>query len=251
MPVSDLPGWLQGYVFDDTDANAYDSSGQYFIDQAGYSDQTVSRCTLLTGTPAFVDVNSARGLVMDNTCHWELAGPVGFNGSVIVVCGAVSWTPNGTERFAIYKGEGAATTRAASPRYEITHFSGNFQHKWNGADGNPTVTVTPGGRGIEVLAGSIDQQARQTKWLRSNGTVTSSSAKADDDRGIRMLGGTDSYTYRLQVLGNLSGVPGNTTAIGASNQLVICELHFFSGILTDTPTTAVETVLAELEAIYG
>jgi hypothetical protein len=251
MPVSDLPGWLQGYVFDDTDANAYDSSGQYFIDQAGYSDQTVSRCTLLTGTPAFVDVNSARGLVMDNTCQWELASPVGFNGSVIVVCGGqLRWTPDGTELYAMYKGEGAATSRAAvratNPESApICNLSGSA------ADANPGVTVTPGGRGIEVLAGSIDQQARQTKWLQSNGTVTSSSAKADDDRGIRMLG-----VHRLVHLSiaNAWQLAGHTHKHGphrCSNQFVICELHFFSGILTDTPTTAVETVLAELEAIYG
>jgi hypothetical protein len=251
MPVSDLPGWLQGYVFDDTDANAYDSSGQYFIDQAGYSDQTVSRCTLLTGTPAFVDVNSARGLVMDNTCQWELASPVGFNGSVIVVCGGPTWTPDGTKLYAVYRGEGAATSRAASGGLQIWFFSGNLQFKLSAADGVPLATFTASGTGIQVLAGSIDQQSRRAKWLQSNGTVTSSSAKADDDRGLRNLGGTDSYIYRLQTLGNLAGTPTNTAAISGGNQFVICELHFFSGILTDTPTTAVETVLAELEAIYG
>lgn len=254
MAISDLPGYVQGYKFDDTDSLAWDGTNEFFIDQAGYSAFPASRLEITTGTPSFVDVNSARGLVLDNTVQGFLNCPVIWKGSMIVVMGAPGrFGANGL----IYPliGGGVASV-ASNARLQYRRVSAaEYRHDQVAA---ASVTV---GRNIYandgIYAGcfALDQQNRYIQGLKADGTLYTGSTVADNQRGLdgfkdfgTPVASSGEYGLRMR-FGNLSGTQGDTAA--TSNTMIICELHFFNDILTAGDTTAVEAELTALETIYG
>ena len=251
MSVADLPGYIQGYVFSD-ESQYYNSTDEYFIDQAGYSGLEGSRAVVAVGTPQFVDVNAARGIELDNTWHIYLNSPMAWYGSCIAVYGAPGWTPSGTQTVALLKGQ-AIANYSASPRIEMAYFSSNYRRRIATHSAASVANIDHISEpGIFAVAFALDQRMAQKRVeaMEADGTITVGNTQADDQVGEVMIGGTSDYDYPNQIIGNLTGLL-DTTVYPNGNTLTLCELHFFSGLLTASPTTDVETELAALEAIYG
>lgn len=254
MAISDLPGYVQGYKFTDS-AAFYDSSGNFFIDQAGYSAFPASRLNIEVGTPSFVDVNSARGMVLDNTVQGRLMMFPVFHGSCIIVMGAPGRIgTNGFLWVTIGGSNVSATSNCGIRYYRVS--AADYRHQLFSSGGSSVYANAGNGDGIFATALCLDQENRLCKGIEADGTVTSGATVADNNRGVegfRDIGGSnaDMDRCRGEIFGNLSGVPGDTAALSGSRSMIICEMHFFDSILTDSPTTAVEAELAALEAIYG
>ena len=63
MAASDLASYAQGYIFDDSDTDLWDSANTRFLDQSGYG----AHLKISTGTANFQTVDTYRGLKLDNT----------------------------------------------------------------------------------------------------------------------------------------------------------------------------------------
>ena len=253
MTISSLPGYIQGYKFDDTDTAAYNSAGEYFIDQAGYSDSPISRCTKELGTPSFVAVNSARGLVLDNTCQWIMYPTMLWHGSVIVVMGAPGRYSTNDIMYPLTGGGAVGATSNASIRLQRIN-AASYRHQMFGASGVGSSNEDRSSDAIFAHCFSADQENRRGSSLRADGTGLVAAAVADNDKGVEFLKdiGTETYDWgRGYKMGVLDGQRAVSTAFPNGDSMIICELHFFKDILTNTPTTAVEAELTALEAIYG
>ena len=252
MAISDLPGYIQGYVFSDAE-QYYNSTDEYFIDQAGYAGfGEPSRAYVRTGTPQFVDVNSARGIELDNTWQIELFIPMVWYGSCIAVWGAPGFTPSGTENLSLLKGN-ATTTFSANQQINLGYFSGQYNRRIAVASALSTAQLNPGDSAIYAHAYALDQRIAQKRVeiMDAAGTIANGATIADNEIGYPMAGGSQSYDPWKQIIGALTADHTNTTVLASGNTLTLCELHFFSGLLTNGDTTAVEAELTALEAIYG
>ena len=254
MSVADLPGYIQGYVFSD-ESQYYNSVDGFFIDQAGYSALPGSRAVVAEGSPSFVDVNSARGIELDNTCHIYFNMPWAWLGSCIAVFGAPGWVPAGTQTAVLLKGHGPSATLSATPRIDMAYFSGDYRHRALSPSSTSNATINHVSEPeifAEVFAMDQVVAQKRVEAMDAGGTIVNGGTLADNERGFSMIGESlASYDYKQSIIGNLTGVPSDTSAFPSSNTLTLCELHFFSGLLTDGDTTDVETELTALEVIYG
>ena len=247
MAISDLPGYIQGYKFTDS-AAFYNSAGNYFIDQAGYSDFPASRLEITDSTPSFVDVNAARGMVLNNTCQGLLNVPIKWGGSAITVWGAPSRFGTNGSLFPVICG--ANPTETGNGLFYLNRASAaSYRHYFRSQGGVATEYAQHADDAIYASCGAIDQENRTVAAMNSAGTIRTSAAVADNNIGLALNSTVENGVYGSRDrFGNLDGGFG-TTAV--ANTMIICELHFFSGVLTDAPTTAVEAELVALEAIYG
>lgn len=251
MAISDLPGYVQGYKFTDS-AAYYDSTNKYFIDQAGYSAFPASRLEITTGTPSFVDVNSARGMVLDNTVQGYLNPFPMWHGSMIVVMGGPSLMTSNQNLYVLIGG-GVTSGTGNCRLWYMRVSAADYRARQVGIGGSNGEGLY-GSDAIFATCISGDQENRVMKGLESDGTVNTGSTVADNNKGVEFFHdvGTTDRTYATRMrFGNLSGVKGDTAALVSGNSMIICELHFFNSILTDVPTTAVEAELTALETIYG
>jgi len=251
MAISDLPGYVQGYKFTDS-AAFYNSTDKYFIDQAGYSNFPASRLEITTGTPSFVDVNSARGMVRDNTVQGYLNPFPMWHGSLIIVMGAPSRFSTNGSMYPLIGGSNATVTSNQSIRYWRVGAS-DYRHRLQGGGG--LVNTTKGDDAIYATCIAGDQENRQAVAVEADGTRTAQTPVADNNKAVQFFhyiaaASDRDYGTRMR-FGNIVGTKGNTAAFPNGDSMIICELHFFNSILTDVPTTDVETELTALEAIYG
>ena len=248
MAISDLPGYIQGYKFQDT-ASTYNSTGKYFIDQAGYSDFPASRIEITDGTPNFVAVNSTTGLELNNEVQGFLNVPIKWGGSCIMVWGAPSRMGTNGSIFPIICGANA--TETGNGLFYLNRVTSlNYRHYGRTAGGVSTAYNQQGDDAIYATCISIDQEDRITKGMDAGGTIVSGATVGDTNVGIVLNSTVENGDYGMRDrFGNLSG--GMPDVVATSNTMIICELHFFSGVLTDAPTTDVETELTALEVIYG
>jgi len=257
MAISDLPGYVQGYKFTDSPA-FYDSTNKYFIDQAGFSANPASRAEVAVGSPTFIDVNAARGWQLDNTCHAYFNCPVAQVGSIIAVMGWPGWVTAGTENATVLHNNGSYGNFAGTPKLYIQHSSGQHNHKLWLPSGVSSAGFNYGDRNIYATAFSVNPTIgeKRVEAMDAAGTVADGGTVSDNQIGLTWVGGTTGYevpgtsTYR-QIIGAVSADPASQTVVASGNYPVLCELHFFTGNLTDAPTTAVEAELTALEVIYG
>ena len=258
MTISSLPGYIQGYKFTDS-AAFYDPTGNYFIDQAGFSANPASRAEVVVGTPNFVDVNAARGIECDNSFHIYFNMPIISEGSIIAVWGAPGFVSAGTENITLITCNGNTSNFSANTKLYLGFFSSVYSHYLTLASSVSAVRNIQPDSGIYADCFVMDPTigTKRPEAMNSAGTISTGATIADNNIGYTLGGGgTASYdepgtrTYR-EIIGNINFNPASVAPLASGNTLTLCELHFFDTILTASPTTAVETELLALEAIYG
>lgn len=251
MAISDLPGYLQGYVFQNK-AQYFDPAKGYFKNQAG-PDLPGSRAVVEVGTPQFVTVNAVQGVEFDNTWQVWFNCPISLRGTIIVVFGAPGFTPAGTENLSLVKGQ-SSTNFAANQHFpSLGYFSGQFNHRIALANAASVAQDNKGDSGIYASALGINEPVgtKRVELLDSAGNLLTGATTSDDNVGDPIINGGADYTYYNQIIGALTADQTNVTPLASGNTLTLCELHFFSELLTEGDTTAVEAELVALEAIYG
>lgn len=247
MAVSDIPGYLQGFVFSDAPAY-YNSTIKRFLDQSPYAGWDNNHLDITVGTPSFVTLNGQRGMVLDNTVQGGFLCPTAWEGACIAVM-----KPNMTANATIYPVMfGAAASAASNGRINITRASGSdYRHgiAANSAATGATANLTT--QAAQVTAMSFSQSTRKAYATKDGTTIVEGSAVADTGSGVFCFtGNTQNADYGFRArFGNLSGTIGDTAV--SVNPMEIYELHFFKGNPLLNNQAAVQAVIAELKTKYG
>jgi len=255
--VWDIPGWVSGFRFDDTDPLAYDATNQKFIDQAGFGAFRSGNATLRAGTPLFAGVGpySRRGLKLDNSNQWDLPNSMAWEGTLLIAFSPVCPSAP-TLAHNIFVGNKTALV-SSNARAFVQKASGVINLRLTGAAASAAVTSAAiTNASIAVAAMSVNQQDRILRVTLDGVTVTASSALADDNTGQKLAwsGGavptpTDLSAMFLR-MGNNSGTIGDTTA-NATDYIYMLEAHQFTGDVLTTDLSKVADAIAERKAYYG
>lgn len=247
MAVSDLPGYLQGFVFANS-AAYYDSTNKIFLDQSPYSGWDNNHLYITTGTPSFTTLNGQEGMILDNTVQGYFLCPTAWEGSVIAVM-----QPNMSVNGTVYPVQfGGAVSASANGKIRMTRASGtDFRPVISSAsataEANPVFATQQG----QVVAFSLSQETRKAYATKDGSTLIESAAVTDAGIGINMFssGSTNATEGFRARFGNLSGTIADFAA--TTNTMSIYELHFFKGNLLVDQVSALTTEISALKTKYA
>ena len=250
MAVSDIPNYLQGFIFSDASASYWDSGNSKFLDQAGYGGY--NDLFITAGTPTFDTLNSQKGIILDNTCQGKFILPIQWEGALITVMRPIM-SSNAT-LYPVIQGQASTVTSNATVRM-VRSTGSNYNHRIVTA----TVTLvcvatyttgTPSD--AKVVAYSTSQQTRKGYVTDDGITVTESGPVSASDTGdlCGMSGGRLTTENGMWArFGNISGVKGSVAV--STNTMAMYEMHFFKGNPLVDNATEVQAVIAELKTKYG
>ena len=239
----DIPGYVQGHRFSD-EADYYDTTNQRFYDVSGYN-RFGSHVEKIVGTPVFANrgTNSRRGLLLDNTCHWQFAHACPWAGSGLLVA-EMAFVTSGTTSFYPYI-FGESGTVSSNPLIFGGHFSGSTYLRIQAGGAVLAQQVTYPNNQIAIMAWSRDQQDRASRYTRDGVTVTTLTlATATNGNSIGMTG-----QPRCR-LGNLNGTDGNTT-LSTTGSLHLFEQHFWKGDVLRDNLSELQKFIATLKSHYA
>lgn len=248
MAMTNIPGYVQGFVFSDASTAFYDAG--VFKDQAGYG--STNDLTITTGTPSFVNVGSTRGLTLDNTVQGRFLPAIPWEGTMIMVM-QPAMSVNGNIYPVIF-----GVTAAISSNGKlliIRASSADYRHGFSSPSSSltPTNTYTASPQsGVKVGAWAISQETRKSYVSKDGVLVTESAAfSAASTSGIELSGKDTTRTDGIWArFGNLSGVLGDVAP--TTNKMVICALHCFKGnALADSRLSAIAAEMATLKLQVG
>lgn len=247
MAVSDLPGYLQGFVFANS-AAYYDSTNKIFLDQSPYSGWDNNHLYITTGTPSFTTLNGQDGMILDNTVQGYFLCPTAWEGSVIAVI-KPEMSVNGSIYPMLFGGAASASsngkimmTRASGTDYRPT-ISANA----SATSANPVFATNQG----QVCGFSFSQDTRRAYATKDGSTLITGGAVADVGVGVVMFSSnaTDANEGFRARFGNLSGTIADFAA--TTNTMSIYELHFFKGNLLVDQVSALTTEISALKTKYA
>lgn len=246
----DIPGYIQGYRMA-PDPEFYDPSAAEFIDLAGYG-HLGNNLRLNLGTPVFANLgaNSRKGLLFDNSCHWQNHLAIPWEGSMLVVfrptlvSAAVTLNP-------MVVGSGAVSV---SPKWTVSRNSGVNATALVGSSASLSRSISGLTSGsIAIAAWSTSQEDRKFYSTQDGVTVTGTSALAGTTNGVGPAMGSGGGTLersRYTRWGNNNGTFDDVTP-NATDYLHLFETHFWRGdVLNDNPVE-LAAFIARLKAYYG
>lgn len=247
MAVSDLPGYLQGFVFANS-AAYYDSTNKIFLDQSPYSGWDNNHLYITTGTPSFTTLNGQEGMILDNTVQGYFLCPCAWEGTIITVL-KPGMTANASAHPLIF---GAATSVASNGRLSITQLNGSsFRTSLVSTSATTAGDLNYTTQAGQAAAFSFSQQARRCYGTKDGSTLVSGSVVTDGGSGVPVFAGsTDNAAEGFRArFGNLSGTIADFAA--TTNTMSIYELHFFKGNLLVDQVSALTTEISALKTKYA
>jgi hypothetical protein len=251
MPISDIPGYIQGFRFSDESASYYDSTAKVFHDLAGYG--AFNALEITVGTPSFTTDGGQRGLLLDNTCQGRFLPAIPWQGACITVMKPVTY--DATTKTLTPVVFGKASSLSSNAYIALAYASSVYNHRLASTSAQILATNAysgAGNSGVKVGAFAISQQTRKGYSTKDGVTVAETSAVADGGSGVALDGKNTARTdAQFARFGNISGTLDDTAALATTHKALMFELHFFKGnpLITDAATVA--SVLAELKAQYG
>lgn len=248
MSANDIPGYVQGFIFDDRNSAYYNSGTKVFLDQSPYSGWGINDLNITAGTPTFSTLGSGRGVVMDNTVQGKFLCPTPWEGSVIVIQKA-DMTTNTTINPVVF---GAAASVSSNGRLTVVRANASsFSHRLLTASATSTGNISATNQNPKILGYSFSQNTRRAYATEDGTTVASGAAVADSGSGVFCFSGNtaDFNEGFLARWGNLSGTIGDFTL--SVNPMTMFEMHWFKGnVLLDYPTE-MAAFWADRKAYYG
>jgi hypothetical protein len=245
MTPNDIPGYLQGFRFSD-DPQFYDSTAKHFYDLAGY-DARGNGCDVLLGTPTFSTRNSKRAIALDNTCHLAFLSTIPWQGATLFIYDVEVLTATFTTYLVL---TGATGSLSAKTFLRLQRGSGTLKHRWAGLGGTLFTEVTTPG---PLALGAATSQTSRTAFLTTDGVSVSETAPVAGTNGSNasffVTSSFDDASFR-SVIGNLSGTPGDTTAV-TSCKVHLWEAHFFKGNPYVDNASAMAALIAAKKTEYG
>lgn len=246
IPTS-IPGYVQGFVFDDTDNTCYNGSDRFY-DKAGYG--SFNDLVITTGTPAFVTVGGRRGMVIDNGVQGKFVPAIPWEGTIVMIANPDMNAADTLCPFIF----GQSASWAANGKIGISRASpSDYRHQYIGPNSSlfTSAQYTSGSyTGIKVTAHAVSQQTRKSYYTKDALTVTESGALTNSSTiggNITPVNTTEGQLWGR--FGNISGIIGNTTP--QTNKMNIFEAHFFLGNPLVDNLALLKAFMDERKAYYG
>jgi hypothetical protein len=252
MAISDLPGYVQGFVFSDASTSTYESG--VFKNQSPYGPGPggIADITLTVGTPSFATANGQKGVILDNTVQGGFVPALPWDTACIMIC-RPDMSVNGTV-FPVIAGRAVSVGSNGVLRLSRVS-STDYRPGFIGPSSTvPAVNTYAGAPALTVNAFELSQETRIGYSTKDGVTVTATAPVAASTNGVPLAwaaaSGPDALGLRCR-FGNLSGTIGDTSA--TTNTMELYELHFFrSGLLRDAGSLALlATEMAALKTKYG
>ncbi len=235
MAASDVPGWIQGYRF-----NNANLSGGEFAELSGLGDPITTR----TGTPTIeIPAGTEEALLLDNTWHGGFMPPNQGQGTCGVAIRVTSLDASTQKRYPIiYSGDGLS---GDARRMVVSYFSGSTSVYTTSISSvnTPIATISSG---VNRIGMSMRQSNRKLSTILNAGSISATSPQSDDINGLKMAVGSAQGV----ILGAITGSSANTT-LEASLDIHLYELHYFDGFPMDNHATELATFFAELGTTYN
>lgn len=247
MALSDLPGYVQGFIFADNSAY-YDSVAKRFLDQSPYAAWSNNHLDITVGTPSFGTIGTGQGMVLDNTVQGQFIAPALWEGSVIAVM-KPNMTTNTSTWPLIF---GWAASVASANKIGITRASSSdYRHNITLGGATSLANVSLATQDPQVTAFSFNQQNRRVYGTKDGSTIVTGGAVADAGAGISGFGNgiPQGLSGLYARFGNISGTIGDTSL--SVNPMVFGELHFFRADLLNNHAAQLQTEIAALKTKYG
>lgn len=245
MPASSIPGYVQGFIFDQDDAGCYNATIKRFIDQSPFSAWDNNHLDITTGTPSFATLNGHKGMVLNNTVQGYFLCPCAWEGTIITVL-KPGMTGNANVYPLVF---GAAVSVASNGRLQVSGMS--FRTSLVAASATTAGDLNYTTQAGQAAAFSFSQQARRCYGTKDGSTLVSGSVVTDGGSGVPVFAGsTDNAVEGFRTrFGNLSGTIGDFAA--SAHTVEMYEMHFFLPDAINSHAAEVTAFLAELKTKYG
>lgn len=223
MAISDLPGYVQGFVFSDASSATYAAGVFKNQGPTGSGFGGIGDCTITAGTPTFATTNGKRGIILDNTVQGGFIHALPWECAIITIM-KPNMTVNGTIYPFIF---GGAVSVASNGSIRLTR-TPSYLHR----AATPSAVLLPSedyaaSDALKVTAFEFSQETRRSYSTRDGVTVTASAAVADNNHGNGIAIGSANVVGPGNIrarFGNLSGTAGDFAA--STNTCEMYEAHF-------------------------
>lgn len=239
----DIPSYIQGYRFDDTDPLAYDEAGKRFLDQAGYG--AMADLVIGNGAPVFGEVDGHRGLRLDNTFHGACPMPIPWQGAAIIVAKIELLTTGTLKKYPMIFGDNGTVT--SNGNLFAQHFSGTRSLSMATTGAQLTAATALNSDALRVAGYAFDQETRKAHATLDGVTVTEVQAPASSTNGNAVALSSAQTGLRF---GQLKGVAGDYS-VETGMIVWMFEAHFFAENIWLTNAQTAADLMASLRDKYS
>lgn len=239
----EVPSYVQGYRFDDTDARCYNAASKTFLNLSPYGN--AADLVTHTGTPVFGTEDGHRAAKLDNTWHAKAPMPIAWQGSMVIVAKLELLTSGTHTNYVALFGDSASATSSGHLQFQSFGAQRNLILGTAGSALKATTQETT--EGIRAAGYATDQSTRKGYSTLDGSTITETTAAASS---------TDGNAVALEAAENgirFGEVKGSSGDVTAETDLIcwVYEWHFFADNIWTDHLAEAAALMTSLRTKYG